>query len=174
MASQRKNTVMNKSYSPSWYIPDKTSDINGICINNTRHVDQYSNLTNPSMHQFHIPQCTIQNRNVHISVLNGALWEWNWYIVGFVNKVNCNWTQSIQSMLAGLPKGTICHKFGHCQGLCGFEINSKQWTKAEIDTLFLDLTQQSFTESMALFCDTYNWKWEMSIIKQGETLYWKD
>ena len=24
---------------------------------------------------FHIPQCTIQNRNVHISVLNGALWD---------------------------------------------------------------------------------------------------
>ena len=27
------------------------------------------------MHLFHIPQCTIQNRNVHISVLNGALWD---------------------------------------------------------------------------------------------------
>ena len=25
------------------------------------------------MHLSHIPQCTIQNRNVHISVLNGAL-----------------------------------------------------------------------------------------------------
>ena len=29
----------------------------------------------PMMHQFHIPQCTIQNRNVHISVLIGALWD---------------------------------------------------------------------------------------------------
>ena len=27
------------------------------------------------MHLFHIPQCTIQNRKVHISVLNGALWD---------------------------------------------------------------------------------------------------
>ena len=27
------------------------------------------------MHLFHIPQCTIQNRNVTISVLNGALWD---------------------------------------------------------------------------------------------------
>ena len=27
------------------------------------------------MHLSHIPQCTIQNRNVHISVLNGALWD---------------------------------------------------------------------------------------------------
>ena len=27
------------------------------------------------MHLFHIPQCTIQNRYVHISVLNGVLWD---------------------------------------------------------------------------------------------------
>ena len=27
------------------------------------------------MHLSHIPQCTVQNRNVHISVLNGALWD---------------------------------------------------------------------------------------------------
>ena len=26
------------------------------------------------MHLFHIPECSIQNRNVHISVLNGAFW----------------------------------------------------------------------------------------------------
>ena len=27
------------------------------------------------MYLFQIPQCSIQNRNVRISVLNGALWE---------------------------------------------------------------------------------------------------
>ena len=27
------------------------------------------------MHPTHIPQCSIQNRNVYISVLNGALWD---------------------------------------------------------------------------------------------------
>ena len=27
------------------------------------------------MHLFYIPQCNIQNRNVHISVLNVALWD---------------------------------------------------------------------------------------------------
>ena len=27
------------------------------------------------MHPFHISQCSIQNRNVHISALNGALWD---------------------------------------------------------------------------------------------------
>ena len=32
-------------------------------------------FTNPRMHLFHIPQCSIQNRNVYISVLNGALWD---------------------------------------------------------------------------------------------------
>ena len=36
-------------------------------------IDQY--FTNPRMHLFHIPQCSIQNRNVNISVLNGALWD---------------------------------------------------------------------------------------------------
>ena len=34
-----------------------------------------NNLPNPTMHLCHIPQCTIQNRNVYISVLNGALWD---------------------------------------------------------------------------------------------------
>ena len=38
------------------------------------HAEQ-TNFTNPRMHLFHIPQCSIQNRNVHISVLNGALWD---------------------------------------------------------------------------------------------------
>ena len=33
------------------------------------------NLTNSTMHRSHIPQCTSQNRNVHISVLNGVLWD---------------------------------------------------------------------------------------------------
>ena len=27
------------------------------------------------MHPFNMPQCTIQRRNVHISVLNGAKWR---------------------------------------------------------------------------------------------------
>ena len=31
--------------------------------------------TTPTMRLSHIPQCTIQNRNVHIFVLNGALWD---------------------------------------------------------------------------------------------------
>ena len=30
------------------------------------------------MHLFHILQYYIQNRNVHISVLNGALWDMEW------------------------------------------------------------------------------------------------
>ena len=34
------------------------------------------------MHPSHFPQCTIQNRNVHISVLNGALWDMVWVHCG--------------------------------------------------------------------------------------------
>ena len=37
--------------------------------------EQLISFTNPRMHLFHIPQSSIQNRNVHISVLNGALWD---------------------------------------------------------------------------------------------------
>ena len=36
-------------------------------------VSSMANIINPMMHLSHIPQYTIQNRNVHISVLNGAL-----------------------------------------------------------------------------------------------------
>ena len=43
-----------------------------------------SNLTNPTVHLFRIPQCTIHNRKVHISVLNGALWY-----MGQVHHVIC-------------------------------------------------------------------------------------
>ena len=35
---------------------------------------QVTNLINPTMQLPHIPQGTIQNRNVYISALNGALW----------------------------------------------------------------------------------------------------
>ena len=38
-------------------------------------IKKYMKFTNPTMHLSHIPQCTIQNRNVHISDLNGALWD---------------------------------------------------------------------------------------------------
>ena len=38
-------------------------------------IKKYMKFTNPTMHLSHIPQCTIQNRNVHISVLNSALWD---------------------------------------------------------------------------------------------------
>ena len=36
---------------------------------------QVIQFTNPTVHLLHIPQCTLQNRNVHISALNGALWD---------------------------------------------------------------------------------------------------
>ena len=36
---------------------------------------QETKFANPTRFLLHIPQCTIQNRNVHISVLNGVLWD---------------------------------------------------------------------------------------------------
>ena len=48
--------------------------VSAITIISVMTVEQIS-LTNPIMHQLHISQCTIQDRNVHNSVLYGALWE---------------------------------------------------------------------------------------------------
>ena len=45
-----------------------------ICILTAQY--NWPNFTNPRIHQFHIPQCPIQNRNVHnIRSVNGALWN---------------------------------------------------------------------------------------------------
>ena len=48
---------------------------------------QLTSFTNPTTHLSHIPEYTIQNRNVPISVLNGALWDMGMCIVRFVNMV---------------------------------------------------------------------------------------
>ena len=51
---------------------------------------QLTYFTNPRMRLFHIPQCSSQTRNVHISILKRALWDlglvhfcdfWNWSIL---------------------------------------------------------------------------------------------
>ena len=34
------------------------------------------------MYLFHIPQCIIQNTSIHLSVLNGALWDMDWLRCG--------------------------------------------------------------------------------------------
>ena len=42
------------------------------------HADKHDHLiifTNPTIHLSHTPQCTIQNRNMHIFLPNGALWD---------------------------------------------------------------------------------------------------
>ena len=51
-------------------------------------------FTHLTMQLFHIPECNIQNRNVHISVLNVALWDlWDWtngIIKGIIIKLSTN------------------------------------------------------------------------------------
>ena len=51
-----------------------------------------SNLIHdPRMHLLHIPKCSIQNRNVYISVTNGALWDmWNWSIEMILSTNPCD------------------------------------------------------------------------------------
>ena len=46
-----------------------------------------TNLTNPTKHLSHIPECTTQNRNAHVSVLNSAWWD--------VEQVHCGICGSI-------------------------------------------------------------------------------
>ena len=54
------------------------------------------------MHLSHIPQCTIQNRNVHISVLNGALWDMGQVHYGIMNLYNSWDVLQLQNNLATL------------------------------------------------------------------------
>ena len=70
-----------------------------ILLCSTSHISWWitiDHLTNPTIHLSHIPQCTIQNRNVHISVLNGVLWgmPWTGAVLGFVR---CSNTQNTNS-----------------------------------------------------------------------------
>ena len=52
---------------------------------------QQTCCTNPTMHQSHIPQCNIQNRNAHISVVNVALWD--------MEKVQCGICEIVKKTL---------------------------------------------------------------------------
>ena len=77
-------------------------------------------FTNPRMHLFHIPQCSIQNRNVHISVLNGALWDMEQVHSGiceigllcssFAAGFNTTWLgeKSTRSRYSGFSVGKCC------------------------------------------------------------------
>ena len=53
---------------------------------------QENHLTNPTMHLSHIPQYTIQNRNAHISVLNGVLCDMGQVYCGIceIRLLQCN------------------------------------------------------------------------------------
>ena len=55
-------------------------------------------LTNCMMHLSHISQCTIQNRNVHISVLNGAMWDQSHYNLTEQLCIKCLYDKCIQNI----------------------------------------------------------------------------
>ena len=69
-------------------------------------------FTNPTMHLSHIPQCTIQDRNVHISVLNGALWD--------MGQVHCRICEIVllESHNAPVPHPTVHHSEQKCAHFC--------------------------------------------------------
>ena len=51
-------------------------DLLALVVGGSRqHKRAVSQVTNPIMHMYHISQCTIQHRNVHISFQNGTLWD---------------------------------------------------------------------------------------------------
>ena len=71
-----------------------------------------TNFTNLKMHLFDIPQCSIENWNVHISVLNGALWD-----IGQVHSGICElgrlWVQWFSLTLFSVlccTWGSVCYK----------------------------------------------------------------
>ena len=68
---------------------------------------RWTNLVNTTIHLFYISQSTIQNRNVHISVLNGALWD-----MGLVHCGVCEWGHFLVGscpvvLLQGCITGTV-------------------------------------------------------------------
>ena len=78
--SKRRATGLCARNSPGTgeFPTERASNAENVSIWWRHHVmcrQQETNFTNPRMHIFHIPQRSIQNRNVHISVLNGALWD---------------------------------------------------------------------------------------------------
>ena len=74
-------------------------------------------FTNPRMTLFHIPQCSIQNRNVHISVLNATLRIWIRCILGFVKLVNLLYWWGSSALRLVQPEveqsNRECHWGGH-------------------------------------------------------------
>ena len=69
------------------------------CIMQLQCIMQQTNVTNPTMHLLCIPQCTIQNRNVHICS--------EWCIVGYVTGVL--WDMWIGSIVMDYGIARIYH-----------------------------------------------------------------
>ena len=84
------------------------------------------------MHMFHIPQCSIQNRNVHISVLNGALWDMEQVhsgiceLVWFITFISRTWQTLIQYLwVCDVPNlfGSLYQMFTKLMALCKIAVS---------------------------------------------------
>ena len=68
-------------------------------------------FTNPTIHLSHIPQCIIQNRNVHIFVQNGALWDTGQVHCGIceIGPLSASWYNSVKDKGLKAFKPTQAH-----------------------------------------------------------------
>ena len=90
------------------------------------------------MHQSHIPQYTIQNRNVHISVLNGVLWD--------MGKVHCDICEIGLFMLSLVLSDWCCFSVEYCLRhihVCGKAdmYGTKTFLSHHVTLIFIVLSQ---------------------------------
>ena len=79
---------------------------------------EFTNLINPTGSLPHIPQYTIQNRNVHICVLDGVFWGAGLVHCGFFKYWSIHKTISVNFVFATCPKSIMVQ--GHLQSLYWF------------------------------------------------------
>ena len=85
MGSRRTHSGLSQTENIMMTFYRRHLNITGHSVRRYRRSGQKANwidqIQNSHKQWSHIPQCSIQNRNVHISVLNGALWDMNRCIV---------------------------------------------------------------------------------------------
>ena len=80
------------------------------------------------LHVFHIPQCTIQNRDVQISVLNGALWDMKLVYCGICARgqmaldiVCMKWSLTVKPVLIMNGNVRTCKQLGYVSNAFYFQ-----------------------------------------------------
>ena len=120
-----------------------------------KHFMELTGFRNPTMHLFYIPQCTIQNRNVHISVLNVALLD--------MKLVDCEISEvsllcfccSIQISLMYVPRALIYNMpilvqiMALCQTVIVF-VSTRHYVNQCWPTIYASLCQNVLSNSFSI------------------------